>query len=383
MTRQINFISSVREKNYAEALLSLSYVCVCLFMFEASVTGLGTWLHVGFLTPRLALVALAGLFALPAMIRDFGRLIKNPFCILALVLVAYVVVATARGYAAGNTRAIIVADLETWAWLILVPIFIESVNSRARFVGLFACMAAGAVLLSLAVLALNVAVTRVPGFYLYALTYGVHLGLGFLDQVSPTLYRLIPTSALYLIAACVFFTASQGGRDKPSLIYAAGAALCLSALLLSFTRSLYAAAAIAAFVTLLGVVVGMRAKLKVVLVYLCMTVLMFAVIVGAQSLLLGGRYVAFALSRTLGVDFVHDKEAAAASPTDEGDERAYTTSEYIQISGTSDTFRAKVIAEAEASIAKAPRFRQRAGVCIGIPARSGQSDGVFLSGYPL
>lgn len=284
-----------------EKCSALAFLCLCVFFFECSLTGGGHYLTVGPLTPRMILGFSALVFAVPGFIRDLRLHLRNPLLWMFAAFLAYIAVCGIRGYLAQNRMNVLMADLKGFAWLFLVPVLVSVVRSRKRFDTILSSILIGAVTQALLVLVINVICSFVDEGIGLLHQNALKIQLGMVNTVSNRIYRIFMSSCPYLVVGCAIAVFRQILRKKMQLRYVLSIALCLCAVLLTFTRSVYGCAFVVAGCTLVGVAVICRKDLLRPLRFLAITAAVTAGMIFTLEFTFNASYLNFALSRTLGI----------------------------------------------------------------------------------
>jgi len=383
-----------RALSFPAQCAALSRLLLVIFFFGCACTGGGRYLSLGPLTPRLLLGLFAALLALPAFLQSFRTHRKNPAILLLLLFWLWMAVCAARGLAAGNRADVLRSDLKGFLWFFLLPVCITVVQTKAQLHRLLSGVMAGAALQAACSLVCNVACALSPGLVLPLGARVLALQLGTVSHISGTLFRIFSYSGPYLILACVITVFRQAGAPRLRFSYMALTALYLNALLLTFTRSLYGAAAITAAVTLLLAALLYRENLRRLLAYLLLTVALTAALVLTQEALFQGSYLNFAASRCLGREVTISRaselrtvladrfgilfdmpgEDSLRTEADLQRERELQE-EYLRITAASDERRNVTRRELQALIAQNPVFGN--GLGASVPSRESGLDELF------
>lgn len=293
--------SDFRTGSAADKCDKLAFLCLCAFLFDCSFAGGGHYLSIGPLTPRMLFALLALVFSVPKLLKGFRRYITNPILLLFAAFLIYLVICAVRGYLAGNRMNVLTSDLKGFAWLFLVPVFVASVDTRARFDKLLSCIMGGAVMLSCIVLAVNCVCSFVTEGVLYFVEPFYRIQIGTVSNISYNIFRIFMNSCPYMIIACGIAVFRQVREKKIKVRYAAVIALCLCAVLLSFTRSVYGCAFVVAGCAVVAVICIYYKQLKKMAAFLAVTLAATAALVFVLEFTFDASYLNFALSRTFGI----------------------------------------------------------------------------------
>lgn len=371
----------------------VSYVLVCLFLFDCSVFGGGHYLSVGPLTPRILIGFLAAVLALPKLLKNWKTYLKKPVIWTTAAFAVYLGICLVRGIQAGNRTNVIVSDIKGFMWLFLVPVLLVAVNSRKRFDRLLDVVLVGGLVQSLIVFAVNI--------YCTVVYHGVNdlhdpvkiIQLGTVSIISGNIYRIFMRSVPYLVAASAIAIFKQAQQKKLCFRYVCCIAVYLNALLLSFTRSVYGCAAVVAVCSVILLFVFYRKNWKQHLKFLGAAAGLTVALVFVLEFAFSASYFNFALSRTLGieprtsvavslrvsVDQLLDKYDISDTLDREDDfdpsEELEQQQGYLDITEKSDALRAKTVSELKALIRRNPIFGN--GLGASAPSREDGLDEYF------
>ncbi len=279
---------------------NLSMVLLCIVMFDASVLGSGNVIDLGIVNFRQIALLLLGISCVPLLIVDFKRIIKNKFIWAVIAFAIWFLISTAIGVKNQNT--LISIDFNGFLYLIFMPLALVVLNSRKKVELLMKVMVYGSFILALiTTVHLILYVSNVSLFDQIA-NFEIQIKFARISHISKNIPRIYMLSALYMIAGCAFsmyFLASEKVAWK-KCGYIATMALCLFALLLSYTRSVYAGVLVAALVVLVYLFFSASKKERIKFVSsTCACVILFIGIGAAFSLSTGANYIGYALSRSM------------------------------------------------------------------------------------
>lgn len=319
MEMKTNNRSCVRQRFHGmspiERSASIANLLLCLFFFDCAWSGGGRYLTICGITPRMLLGGLATLLTLPVFIRDFRKLWKNPAILLLLCFWLWIAVCAVRGFAAGNRTDVLMSDLKGFAWFFLLPVCIALTRTKDQLHRLLSFVLAGALVQAVLSLACNVACALMTGLVFPLGDWTLALQLGTVSSISDSLFRIFFYSSPYLILACVILVFRQAEQFR--LIYVLETALCLSALVMTFTRSLYGAAVISAALTIALAAFLHRRALRPLFAHLLLSAVLALALLGVQAVLFQTSYVNFALSRSLGHEVTVSHSAEVRSKLEE------------------------------------------------------------------
>ena len=293
-----------QKKKAAGIMNIVSFFAFCLIIIDCAVSGGGHWLMMGPLSLRMVLLLVAFIFAVPCMIKSFSKWVREPMLISFGLFAVYLIVSIFLGIANANRADVLLSDIKGFVWLAMIPVALAVLNSRERIIFLLKCMAAAAILQALYIIALNITCSLYDNWFNVFYEPIIKLQLGFVDSVSERMFRIFFKSGPYLAVGIIIILYLQSQKKKFSWFYSVSIGLCFSAILLSFTRSLYGATVIAIVLFFaLGLFLTRRYWKRILLTIGLACVTMVAVIMVMQ-VLFGANYFRFAISRTLSIDIV-------------------------------------------------------------------------------
>lgn len=371
---------------------ALSRLCLSLFFFDCAWSGGGRYLAVCGMTPRMLLGGLAALFTLPVFIRDFRKLWKNPAILLLICFWLWIAACAVRGFTAGNRTDVLMSDLKGFAWFFLLPVCIALIRTKERLQRLLDFVLAGSLLQAVLSLGCNAACAMISGLAVPLGEWTLALQFGTVSPISDSLFRIFFYSSPYLILSCAILVFRQARQFR--LNGALATALCFSALVLTFTRSLYGAAFVAAALAILLAAFLCRRTLRPLAAHLLASAVLVIVLLGIPAILFQTSYVNFALSRSLGREITISPAAGirgrleesfhidltmpgmdAALTDAERQENRQKEAEYLQITSASDERRAVTERELLTIIRKNPVAGSGLGAAI--PSRESGLDELF------
>lgn len=292
-------VAEFQQLNFVDRCEKIAFALLWLVVFGCAFTGGGHYVTIAFFTPRMLLGILCVLFSIPVFLRDWRKLWKNPVLLLFAMFLVWLAISAVRGVLAGNNREVLMSDLKGFAYLVFVPVAVACGNSRERIKRLGDAVLCGALVQAVAVLVIETVCAVWPDILTPLAEKIQGMQFGMLSNISAKIFRIFMFSSPYLIAACAIAVFRQAQSGKVQFRYAVLTALCLNALLLTFTRSLYGSAGIVAMISLVAVLILYWKNLKTIAKYLVLTVLCAAVLISGQEFLFEANLFNFALSRTV------------------------------------------------------------------------------------
>ena len=280
----------------------LAFVCLCAFVFDCSFSGGGHYITIGPLSPRMLFGFAALALCVPKLLKNFRSYITNPILLVFVVFLVYLAVCAVRGYRAQYRMNVLVSDLKGFMWLFLVPVCVATVTSRERFDKLLSCIMVGAVIQAGIVFVINQVCTMVPnGIQTFYLPFAA-LQFGTLNNISDRIFRIFMSSCPYMVIACAVALFRQVRAKKLKVRYMAVIVLCLCAILLSFTRSVYGCVFVVVACAVVALIWFYRKETKKMVKFLVVTVAAMLCLVFIMEFVYTANYMNFAISRTLGVE---------------------------------------------------------------------------------
>lgn len=378
------------DKDFTERCATISFWALCLVVVDCSFSGGGHYLAIRSLSARILIGMLAVLFSLPVIFRDLKNQIRRPSNILVLGFCIWLLFSAVRGYCAGNRMDVLLSDMKGFAWLALVPVACAVISDRKRLNSILTCVVVGAAIQASGVLLINILCTMTTFRFEVIYRFLISTQIGSVSTVSDHIYRIFMKSSPYMIVACVIILYRQLSSPKIRGRYVLLLALYLNALLLSFTRSLYGAAAITALVSIVILLVAHPQWVRKLTVYVLAGILAFCMLVGLQEFASGANLFGFAVARTTGVmipkspavrlhDALEEKfqsssggQSGTVQPPDISGKEEQQQEEYLRITETSDEIRATTMRELKELFCRSPILGN--GLGASAPSREGVDE---------
>lgn len=382
--------TQVNMARLLESCGKLSFVCLCIVLFDCCITGGGQYVRIGPLSPRMLFGFLAALLALPAIFRDLKGFLKKPVIGLFLLFLMWLAVCAVRGFAAGNNRHVLLSDIKGFLWLYLVPVAVAVVDSKQRLRTLLTCVIAGAVTQASLIIGIHAlcSIDSIWQHYLYQPF--IDLLIGTISYVSEGLFRIFTNSSPYMVMGCVLMLFRQLEEEKLRWRYVFGIAVCLNGLLLTFTRSVYGCVFVVVICALLSLAVWYRAQWKKMGRFILAAVCATFLLISCQEFIFDTSYFGFAMQRTFGVVEANSPGAALRNgldayldsrkpPVEEmtweeaeleyieqarEEEKIYWQDQYLQKTDNTDDIRSETLAQLYEKMARSPIFGSGLGACV-------------------
>lgn len=291
-----------REASWLEKCNLLAFGCLLAFVFDCSFSGGGHYVTFGPLSPRMIFAIGALALSVPGWLKNLRKYLTNPILLMFLVFLVYLAICAVRGFLADNRRNVLMSDLKGFMWLFLVPVFMGTVTSRKRFDKVLSAIMAGAVVQALLVFVINHICNFVEnGITLVYLPFAA-LQLGTINHVSVQMFRIFTSSCPYMVIACAIALFRQIREEKIRVRYVAVVVLCLSAILLSFTRSVYGCVFVVLACTVVALLWFYRKEALKITKFIAISVAAILCFVFILEFVYSSNYLNFAVSRTLGME---------------------------------------------------------------------------------
>ena len=291
-----------KEMDLCEKTNALSFVCVCFFLLDCTISGGGRYLEFYGISIRILVGVLSVLFAIPTLIKNWKVHIREPINLLFVPFVIWFLICTIRGVLKGNNQIVLMSDVKGFMYLFLIPIAVNCVIGKKRICTILNVVLIGALIQALLVFGINVFCTLETG-NMMKLYFPVNdIQLGTVSDISDSIYRIFMRSGPYLIVACVVSAYRQLQNQRYKVIYSFLTAIYLNALLFSYTRSLYGSFGITALVTVIITAIVYPKLVRIVIKHLLVSVLVALLIITAEEVVFEANYLNFAIARTFGTE---------------------------------------------------------------------------------
>lgn len=337
----------------------IAMALLCVLMVDIGIFGAGKVVFVGPLSFRHAVLLLLAVASVPVMLAKWKELAKNPFMWMVFVFFGWQAVSAVIGIVNGHRTSLIITDLKGFAFFVFLPIFLCILRTRERVhLVMKALVASSAALALIAITCLVVYLVDRAAMLEFA-TYGFAIQFSRIVSVTEKIPRLYFMSGLYMLCGCAFgiyFQIVEKHR-KYSWLYSVVTGLCLFALLLSYTRSVYLAIIVAAAVASLSLLIGSdRQSRKQLLAHIVSAACVCLCLVGLFSLIGNANYLGYAVSRTA-VSFEQtdvDERPEEMEHVAESMDEEYRKDLYNRETAASDALRLLTTQQLWENIRKAP-----------------------------
>ncbi len=372
-------LTTFHKLSFLERLDGISFNSLCLLIVDCTVSGGGRWFMIGPLSLRMILGIISFVCAIPKMVNKTKHWMQSPmvYCLVAFVL--YLGISALIGISHQNNIDVLFSDIKGFLWLFLVPIVLAVVDNRERIHIIMKCIVVGATIQAALIIGLNIFCIYFKNWYVVLHKQLLQLQVCFLDNVTGSLFRVFFKSSPYLIVGCVCMLYYQIVGNRLKWLYSLCTAICLNAILISFTRSLYGAAGITAAIVIILHLLFNPLKWKTIVPHIVVTGIFFMVLIAVQQHISKTNYFRFAVSRTLLLDISQEQKIPDNAENPEKDKLPDKTvqadrieqqdtaeqQEYIERTKISDSIvRNTVLEQLKSSISKSPLFGNGLGATI-------------------
>lgn len=367
----------------------IAIALLCVLMVDIGIFGAGKVVFVGPLSFRHTLLLLLSVASVPVMLAKWKELARSPFMWLLFVFFGWVAVSAVIGFANGHRTSLIITDIKGFTFFVFLPIFLCVLRTRKRVhLVMKVLVASSAVLALIAISCLVVYLVDRPTMTAFS-AYGYAIQFSRIGSITAKIPRLYFMSGLYMLCGCAFgiyFQVVERGR-KYGWLYSVVTGLCLFALLVSYTRSVYLAIVVAAAVAVLSMFIGSDLQgRKKLMIHVVAAACVCLCLIGVFSLVAKTNYLSYAFSRT-SVSFEQTTPSVTkppetapteeTEPTTELSEEEYWKQSYNKETAASDALRLTTTEELWVNIRKSPII----GLGLGaeIPSRpDGLNEYIYL-----
>jgi len=373
-----------RRKTLFEIFDTISFVAFCILIADCAFSGAGRWLMIGSLSIRMTLGLITLVCAIPAIFKGLKCWIKNPMIIGMALFLVYLAICAFIGINKGNRTDVLMSDIKGFSWLFLVPVALAEVNTQKRLVVLMKFVIGGTLLQAFIIVGLNILSIFYPNLVPLLQKLFATYQIGVIGNIASNMIRIYVGSCPYLIVGCVSMIYIQISRKKFSLWYALATGVCINAMLLTFTRSLYGAALITFILVIVLYLVFSINLWKRLLVHVLTALFIAAIFVAGQQVLSGANYMQMALARTFSIGIINENstdqevepiaEATMSTQTTGAaqsngnnineDDQENQQQEYLDRTEDSDAIRATTLSELKQMIKQNPVFGNGLGSAI-------------------
>ena len=307
MTKVKTLVNFTREKLVAfkqDTLLNkcdiISLALLWLFFVDCSFSGGGKYLAIGPITFRMIAGIAAFLFAIPKLIVNMKKHIKNPIFYMFFAFLIWLVISACIGIKAENNMNVLITDIKGFMWLFVVVALIVTVDTKKRFGYILNAIVIGAFIQAGIVLVVHFGCCLIKDGIKYFYNPMLDLQIGIVNIVSNSVFRIFMRSGPYMILACGIAFFKQMQQEKIKIKYILTMMLFLFCCLLSFTRSLFGCAFIVLACCIIATIFFYKEKIKLMLKTVAFLAIAVLVCTGVMEFIFDASYLSFAISRTFG-----------------------------------------------------------------------------------
>lgn len=275
-----------------------AYIALCVAVANAVFFGTANFtIELGFSIWGAAVFAMC-VGALILMPRDVKRIFKNPLMWVLLAYAMWIVISAVRGYMAGNSITYIMGDVQDVIYFVLFPVTLCILCSESRITKLMKIVMYSGFALGLLTLIYNVCYVFLPELFGDLLYWGYYGQMINYTRISATVSRVLFVSAPMQLFCCTFSMYFMATEKRHMGKYAVLIGTCLTSILMTFTRSLYLAAFVAAVATIVILLVnGDHSSRAYVAKGIGMVIAVCALLILVFSVAAKTNYFGFALQR--------------------------------------------------------------------------------------
>lgn len=305
--RKNTFVNIVKEnienfsrQSFFDKCDSISFALLFLFFIDCGFSGGGKYLAIGPVSFRMAVAAAALIFAIPKLLLNVKKYMKNPIFYMFLAFLIYLIFSALMGLKADNNINVLISDIKGFMWLFTVPALVITIDNKKRFACILNAIVIGALIQAAIVLVIHFVSCLIKDGIKYFYQPMLDLQIGTVSIISNNVFRIFMRSSPYMILACSIVFFKQLKQEKLKVKYILSIALFLFCVLLSFTRSLFGCVFVVFVCMIAAVLIFYRNKIKLMLKTLACVAVSVLVCVGIMEFAFDASYLNFAISRTLG-----------------------------------------------------------------------------------
>lgn len=281
----------------------LAWGMFCVLMADVCIFGAGKLVSVGPLSFRMILLALTLLVCLPVMLKNIVPMCKSKYTWVVGGFILWLILATIVGIKNGNTMSLLITDWKGFLYFALFPAAICLVRNRQRAHFLTKAMMYAAGMMAIVHILCILCYLWRPELLnrINAYAWDVHFFYisYYITEVNVRISFLSLACQLFGCAFSVYYQLKETNPWK-RCVYMAITAVCLFAIWLSYTRSIYLAAGVAAIGTVITLLIRAdKTTRKRVAAHLCSSIALFFVLITAFRIGTGTNYFYYGLSRAL------------------------------------------------------------------------------------
>ncbi len=234
---------------------------------------------------------------------------KKPIIISIAVFFIYLSICALVGILNQNRIDVLQKDIFGFAWLFLIPVAMVTIKDGPHFEFIQKCIIWGALIQAILIIGINIVCLVQNELNKPINQILISTQIGNIDYITTNLFRIFTKSSSYLIVGIIFATYKQVCSKKFIWVYAISAGVCLCALMLTYTRSIYGAAFITIGFTIILHFISVKGKRIKLFQHVVIFMLVAVILTMAQQVASGKSYFQFAVNRVFSIDFVKEEVA--------------------------------------------------------------------------
>lgn len=317
----------MKNNNIEYILKRIVYIAIIMYILDIILLGSGNLIHIGGISTRILFFAIAILFCIPGMLKNFKHYVTNKYCISVGIFMMFVVAEFVYGIYSGNSRTIMSTDFKGFLNILIVYPMIYALDKKEKMESLIKIMTGA--LMGVAVVAL------VLSFYMkfpepiQKQVYSFFCGNKFcgIASLNSNVTRIFfHTAGRWFFIGFMFLLAWSVLKKEKRWAKEMGMAVFISGCLISYTRSIYLAIFIC-FIVFIVLVLGIfKSKAKQYFTSILRMSIMTVVIVIGLSLLQDDNLIQVAINRCL-LATVNTEEFIENDVVEENQDSEVTTEE--------------------------------------------------------
>ena len=333
---------NLNKQNMLRYAENVSFVALCIAVANAVFFGTANYTkELGFSVWSIVvlLIFVGSVFAIVCNIK---KILKNPILWVLIAYGIWVVISAVRGYYADHTVGHITEDLKRVIYFALFPMILTILNSESRIIKLMKIVVYSSFALSLLTVVLFTSYLSWPSLFNKLIHWGYYGEIINFTKVSGTIVRILFVSTPMQLFGCAFAMYFIAKEKRCKIRYSCIIGLNLFCFLISFTRTLYLAAFVAAILSMLLVFLTADKKTRILAVNrITVSVVACVVLVAGFSLMAKTNYFGYALQRVF-VSNVQVEENPLQTPIQDEIIDFENEEEYLQATLISDNIRQNI-----------------------------------------
>lgn len=279
----------------------IAYVLLCILMCDCCMFSSTNFVEIGMLDHRMILIILLLLFSIPTLLSKFKNIVRNKYFITIILFAIWIVIATVIGLINHNRVSLIITDIKGFMYFIILPVAIALLDNHERIHRLMKIMMYASFIAAIYVMIMLTLYITQPEFYDTINPILTVLNISKFPDTTVGIPRMFYTSVMYLLCACgisVYLDVKEN-KERMSFKYILITSIALFALFMTFTRSIYLGALVAAVgvVASIFIVTGKNVRLRLGK-YVACVVAIFLMLTSVYSIAADMNYLKFAIMRS-------------------------------------------------------------------------------------